>query len=165
VFHYLHSSKLYQMNCLKLVAVNHVQNWNKQWTTTVKRKESGPKYKRNKLVAMHYCFTDKLSFHFYNIETEFCLKSTKNFQEAAETAATTDPLIVSIYFYLLVYLPIKHRHPLVRKSANNSGDLIHVYYTLQQAGLPDLSCYNIPKRGKYTKWPRNYQVAIKYSKC
>jgi hypothetical protein len=31
------------------------------------------------------------------------------------------------------------------------------------ARLPDFSWHNIPKRGKYTKFPLNYQMAVKYN--
>jgi hypothetical protein len=33
------------------------------------------------------------------------------------------------------------------------------------AGLPDFSWLSIPKRGKYTKVPLNYQMAKEYTLC
>jgi hypothetical protein len=62
------------------------------------------------------------------------------------------------------------------------------WFTPRQSGLPDFSCYNLPKRGRmqyvpnnkeifqmtiqYTKWPYNipdgrtiYQMAVKYARC
>jgi hypothetical protein len=58
------------------------------------------------------------------------------------------------------------------------AELMSVPGFKSSAGLPDFSCFNIPKRGKiyqitrkYTKWPENipngqkiYQTAVKYSK-
>jgi hypothetical protein len=58
------------------------------------------------------------------------------------------------------------RIAIICKSLPNS-----FFQTLLDAGLPDFSWYNIPKREKYTKWAQNvtkghksYQLAVKCTK-
>jgi hypothetical protein len=41
---------------------------------------------------------------------------------------------------------------------------LNLSHASTQPGLPDFSLFNIPKRGKYTKLPLNYQKAMKYTK-
>jgi hypothetical protein len=52
---------------------------------------------------------------------------------------------------------------LLKIVARRYDSILNDFTRAKSPGLPDFSSYNIPKRGKNTKIPQNYQMTIKYT--